>query len=207
MKSEILFTQLESIDKHYTILSFSSNYKGCFGIIDEDYTGRRAFINWLPAHKTLEELLYFMCEYPEKYTYNELNSEIALEIFKRDLDEMNRAMYDHVSTLDTVEIMENGGIICVVEMLDEVRKEIGRYSFFQCIFKLKKIASESGYYEFRFKDACFKDVIDFTVKVCQKDACGNYTLTLFTDDVGWVTGSDSSGTDISNFAKAKPLFL
>lgn len=65
-------------DGHYTIFSFTTEYKGCFGTPDrlnhfdkshsESYYELQDDIAASPSHGSLLELLYAMAEHPERYT-------------------------------------------------------------------------------------------------------------------------------------------
>ncbi len=57
----------DRFDGHYSLFSFTTNYKGCFGT-PHDWNVMREALDRLPVHDTLEELLFFMAEAPEKYT-------------------------------------------------------------------------------------------------------------------------------------------
>lgn len=69
----------EKFDGHYSLFSFTTNHKGCYGTpvnidgINADIHGEykdvllRDDLENLPAHKSLEELLYYMAERPDNY--------------------------------------------------------------------------------------------------------------------------------------------
>ena len=50
-------------DGHYTLLSFTTNCRGCYGTPPEDIRELEA----LPAHSSMEELLYYMAGFPFDY--------------------------------------------------------------------------------------------------------------------------------------------
>lgn len=55
-------------DGHFSLFSFTTNYKGCFGTPQRlDGYGDDDEIEGLPAHASLEELLYYMVERPDDY--------------------------------------------------------------------------------------------------------------------------------------------
>ncbi len=69
---EKLITEVQCIARtefggHFTILGFTTNYKGCFGTI-ELYPGGNGYAQgmYLPAFRTLDELLQWMID--EKFS-------------------------------------------------------------------------------------------------------------------------------------------
>lgn len=64
---DLLFFKVRGIagkdfDSHFTILKFSTHYKGMFGTIDVDGLTGRDFLRSLPGFPTLQDALQFMIE-------------------------------------------------------------------------------------------------------------------------------------------------
>jgi ribosomal protein S6 len=53
-------------DGHYTILVFTTNYRGCYGTIRKTDD-----VNYLPSHNSLEDLLRSMIISPERHKQND----------------------------------------------------------------------------------------------------------------------------------------
>lgn len=77
-------------DGHYSLFSFTGNYKGCFGTIYPEVLGFNAFLQWLPSYPTFKQLLKGMIKNPQRHQYNEEILKKAITKYEEEMMQENK---------------------------------------------------------------------------------------------------------------------